>query len=111
MGPLSVLNSKGDQAFGIPNQCEAQLWIAGQVATGQSAKERKTQSHIPVTGTLPRILKPRFPSVFRHMSDVRHSPSNANALYLLGMCALELGKPQEAVSLMTKSLPHSRTRR
>ena len=55
------------------------------------------------------LEKARFPSVFCHVPHGRHSPSNANALYLLGMCALELGKPQEAVSLMTKSLPRSRT--
>lgn len=34
----------------------------------------------------------------------RHLESNANALYLLGMAALELGKPGEAVNLLNKSL-------
>ncbi|OLP77050.1 hypothetical protein AK812_SmicGene42941 [Symbiodinium microadriaticum] len=49
--------------------------------------------------------KDRWEGAKRHfVKSLKHSPSNANALYLLGMCALELGKPQEAVSLMTKSL-------
>ena len=40
---------------------------------------------------------------------LRHLESNANALYLLGMAALELGKPGEAVNLLNKSLWHSWT--
>lgn len=35
---------------------------------------------------------------------LRHLESNASALYLLGMAALELGKPGEAVNLLNKSL-------
>ena len=50
------------------------------------------------------ILRQKNPHGPDTDQNSRHLESNANALYLLGMTALELGKPGEAVSLLNKSL-------
>ncbi|CAK9048425.1 unnamed protein product [Durusdinium trenchii] len=47
----------------------------------------------------------RWLSAKRHfLKSLKYLESNANSLYLLGMAALELGKPGDAVTLMNKSL-------
>ena len=53
-----------------------------------------------------QIAESQDQRALKSKNRLRYLASNANSFYLLGMAALELGKPGEAVSLMNKSLWH-----
>lgn len=49
--------------------------------------------------------KERWETARRHfLNSLKFLPTNANTLYLLGMAALELGQPEKAIEMMSKSL-------
>mmetsp|Transcript_1234 Transcript_1234/g.3169 ORF Transcript_1234/g.3169 Transcript_1234/m.3169 type:complete len:862 (-) Transcript_1234:17-2602(-) len=82
-----------------------------QVLVGKGLEERGKQFVESFIARCHGVLearsdaKDRWDSAKRHfLKALKCSPANANALYLLGMASLELGKPAEAVTFMNKSL-------